>query len=58
LEFKTKFKNKSITADEVEGYSDLVNSYFAMKKEIMVAAKAIQTMKSEDPSIVNRALST
>jgi hypothetical protein len=29
-----------------------------MKKEIMVAAKAIQTMKSEDPSIVNRALST
>ena len=58
LEYKTKLKDKKITPDEVEWYSDLVNSYFAMKKEVMVASQAIQTMKSNDASRVDRALNT
>jgi hypothetical protein len=56
LEYKTKFNNKTITSDEVDEYNDLINSYFAMKKEVMVASSTIQMMKSNDASRVDRAL--
>jgi hypothetical protein len=56
LEYKTKFSDKTITPEEIDEYNDLINSYFAMKKEVMVASSAIKMMKSNDASRVDRAL--
>ena len=56
LEYKTKFNNKTITSDEIDEYNDLINSYFAMKKEVMVASSTIQMMKSNDASRTDRAI--
>ena len=56
LEYKTKFNNKTITSNEIDEYNDLINSYFAMKKEVMVASSTIQMMKSNDASRTDRAL--
>ena len=58
LEYKIKFKDKTITPDEIDEYNTLVNSYFAMKKEVMVASTTIMTMKWNNASIVDRALNT
>jgi hypothetical protein len=56
LEYKTKFSDKTITPEEIDEYNDLINSYFAMKKEVMVASSAIKMMKSNDASRVDRSL--
>jgi uncharacterized protein YnzC (UPF0291/DUF896 family) len=58
IEFRKKFNDKTITSDEIEEYNSLVNSYFAMKKEVMVASTAIQTMKSDNASRIDRSLNT
>ncbi len=55
-EFKQKFASWNITQEEIKLYKDQVNSYFAMKKEILVWAKAIQQMKSDSPDYAERAL--
>ena len=58
IEFRKKFNDKTITSDEIDEYNSLVNSYFAMKKEVMVASTAIQTMKSDNASRIDRSLNT
>jgi len=55
-EFKQKFANWNITKEEILLYKNQVNSYFAMKKEILIGARAIQQMKSDNPNFVERVL--
>ena len=55
-EFKQKFANWNITKEEILLYKNQVNSYFAMKKEILIGARAIQQMKSDNPNYVERVL--
>ena len=57
-DYKLKFSKKSISSEEIEQYITSINSYFAVKKEVAVATLALQTMKSNDPSIVNRVFCT
>ena len=45
-----------MTSQDVENYRNLVNSYFAMKKEVLIGAKSIQQMKSDNASFTERAL--
>ena len=55
-EFKQKFASWNITQEEVQLYKNQVNSYFAMKKEVFIWARAIQQMKSDNPNFAERAL--
>ena len=55
-EFKQRFANWNITQEEIALYKNQVNSYFAMKKEILIWAKAIQKMKSDNPNFAERVL--
>ena len=55
-EFKQKFASWNITKEEILLYKNQVNSYFAMKKEILIGARAIQQMKSDNPNYVERVL--
>ena len=56
--YKLKFKNKSITSDEIDEYNNLVNSYFAMEKEVEVAMKTIHDVKEDNSDYKVRLLST
>lgn len=55
-EFRQKFSSWSMTAEDIDKYKDLVNSYFAMKKEIEIWSNAIRQMKSDNPNYAQRAL--
>ncbi|MDR2541601.1 MAG: hypothetical protein LBD11_07810 [Candidatus Peribacteria bacterium] len=50
-DYKKKFASGSITPQEAEEFKDLLNSYFVMKKEILLAANALQDMKAENRSV-------
>ena len=55
-EFKQKFASWNITKEEILLYKNQVNGYFAMKKEILIWARAIQQMKSDNPNYIERVL--
>ena len=55
-EYKNKFANGTITASEIKNYTKLTNEYFAAKKEILIAAQALQDMKSDNNSIRERTI--
>ncbi len=55
-EYKNKIENWTITPEEIKEYINLINSYFATKKEILIWAKAIQQMKNDDPNIWEKIL--
>lgn len=49
--YKQKFASKSITEEEILDYKNLLNEYFATKKEILIWAAAIQNMKTDNPNL-------
>ncbi|GHV24753.1 hypothetical protein FACS1894176_01750 [Bacteroidia bacterium] len=57
-EYKQKFESGSIKPEEVKKFKDLLNDYFAMKKEILLAADALQDMKSDNRSVGETILQT
>lgn len=54
--YEELFTSGKMTSQDVENYKNLVNSYFAMKKEVLIGAKSIQQMKSDNASFTERAL--
>lgn len=54
--FEQKFESWSMSAEDIQLYKNQINSYFAMKKEILIWAKAIQQMKADNASITERVL--
>lgn len=54
--FEQKLASGQVSSEDIKLYKNQVNSYFAMKKEILIGAEAIQQMKSENSSIATRAL--
>lgn len=57
-EYQWKFIDKTITEKEIEEYNKLINGYFAMKKEIYLAAEVIQSMKCNDGDWLSRLWAT
>lgn len=55
-DYKQKFASWEITTEEIALYKNQVNSWFAMKKEIEIWARAIQKMKSDNPSFWEKVL--
>lgn len=45
-----------MTPADLELYKNQINSYFAMKKEILIGAESIQQMKADNSSIIERIL--
>lgn len=55
---RQKFASWNIDQEEIKLYKGLVNSYFAMKKEIEIGATALQQMKDNNTSLKERFINT
>ncbi len=53
-EYKDKQKEWSLTPEDIKGFKNLVNEYFVMKKEVFIAAQALQDIKSDNFDPVER----
>ena len=54
--FEKKFENWDMSTEDINLYKNQINSYFAMKKEILIWAEAIQQMKVDNSSRWERVL--
>jgi hypothetical protein len=54
-DFKAKFASGKITAADIKSFKEVTDRYFAFKKDVLIAARKMSDINTENPNVAVRA---